>query len=378
MLSADELVESAVCDAGTDDFGGPSFREGLDRLVDALEREAELTPLGEQILGMRLRGLLTSRLRVEETYRGHPEIDEEQVEGPLFIIGLPRTGTTALSNLLSMDPQIRSLRVWESSDPVPPPEAASEHDDPRIAATARGLDAMYETFPLMRTLYFQSPTGPTECQDLLGMEMRTLHYDGMAYVPSYVEWVMGCDMAPAYERHRRTLRLLQWHCPPRLWHLKTPVHMLALDDLLSAYPGARFVWTHRHPADVIGSVCSLIAYTRSWVSDRKDTDIGEQQLGVWTEAVRRAMDFRRRVGEDRFADINFGPLGTDPVGTVEGAYASLGLSLGAVGRERMAAWSAEHARGSHGAHEHRVEDYGLDRDVVAASFSSYLEAFPPG
>ena len=138
-------------------------------------------------------------------------------------------------------------------------------------------------------MYFQTATGATECQDLLGMEFRTAHFDGMAHVPSYADWVVDCDMAPAYRFHRRVLQLLQWRCPPRLWHLKTPVHMLALEPLLESYPDARFLWTHRDPAEVLGSVCSLIAYTRSWVSDRTDSDLGQEQVELWAEALRRAI-----------------------------------------------------------------------------------------
>ena len=309
MLTSEALIEGAFTETGLTEFGGDSWRPGLDVLVDALGREAGLTEQGEAILGLRLGRLLQNRLRIEDWYSKHPETAEQEVEGPLFIVGLPRTGTTALSQLLSADPQIRSLRLWESSDPVPPPTAATQHTDPRIAETQAGVDLMYEAFPKMKMLYFQTAEVATECQDLLGMEFRTCHFDGMAHVPSYTAWVMGCDMVPAYRYHRRTLQLLQSQCPPRLWHLKTPVHLLSLEALIAVYPRARFLWTHRDPAEVMGSVCDLICYTRSWVSDRDDTDeIGEQQLGIWTEAVRRGLDVRDRVGEERFADVYFRDL----------------------------------------------------------------------
>ncbi len=372
----ESLVDEAIDATGLDDFGGGTFREGLGRLCDALATEAELTPMGEAILGMRLKGLLENRLRIEDTYRRHPEIAAEEVEGPVFIVGLPRTGTTALSQLVAMDPQIRSLRLWESGSPVPPPEAATQESDPRIAATEAGLQAMDEAFPRMKSLYFQTATGPTECQDLLGMEFRTEHFDGMAHVPSYTEWVMACDMAPAYAYHHRTLRLLQWRCPPRLWHLKTPVHLLSLDALVASYPGARFLWTHRDPAEVLGSVCSLIAYTRSWVSERDETGgIGEEQARIWSEALRRGIAFRDAAGEDRFADIRFDDLNTDPVGTVRRAYAAIGLELGEEGARRMQAWAAEHRRGAHGAHEYAVEDFGLAAGEVRDRFAPYRERF---
>jgi sulfotransferase family protein len=375
-LAAEHLIERAVEETGLEDFGGDSFREGLTRLVGSLSSEADLTELGEQILGLRLGMLLANRLRVHDFLQRHPEIADEQIEGPLFIIGLPRTGTTALSQLVAGDPQIRSLRLWESSDPIPPPESSTEHTDPRIADAERGLEAMYDAFSRMRSLYFQTATAPTECQDLLGMEFRTEHFDGMARVPSYAGWALACDMGPAYQLHRRVLQLLQWHCPPRLWHLKTPVHMLSLDALHDVYPEARFLWTHRDPAEVLGSVCSLISYTRSWVSDRDDAgELGAQQLEVWAEAVRRALDFRSRVGEEAFADVAFDELHSDPVGAVERAYARVGLGIGAEGRARIGRWASDHPPGSHGTHEFALSDFGLDAGVVRGRFADYRQRF---
>lgn len=377
MLSADRLIGEALAQTGLDDFGGETFRIGLDQLTESLNASADLTALGTEILGMRLRGLLANRLRIEHTYRLFPDIAEERIEGPVFVVGLPRTGTTALSQLVAADPQIRSLRVWESSDPVPPPEAATQDTDPRIAATAEGLELMYATFPRMRSLHHETATGATECQDLLGMEFATAHFDGMARVPAYMRWVVSANMRPAYEYHRRVLRLLQWHCPPRLWHLKTPVHLLSLDAVMDVYPDAKFLWSHRDPAEVIGSVCDLIAYIRSWASDRDDrAELGAQQVEHWAEALRRGMAFRASGHEDRFADVYFAELNADPVGTVERAYDEIGLRLSSAGAERMRAWATDNARGSHGAHEYSLADFGLDASEIRRNFAFYLERFP--
>ena len=377
MLEAEALIAEARERTGLEDFGGTTWREGLDRLTDSLNHEAYLTEGGEQILGLRLGMLLANRLGIIDVLRLHPEIGDQQIEGPLFIIGLPRTGTTALSNLLAADPQIRSLRLWESSDSVPPPDRRTEHDDPRIEEARAGLEAMYEAFPKMRMLHFQSATGPTECQDLLGMEFRAGHFDGMARVPSYMAWVVDCDMSNAYAYHRHVLQLLQWHCPPHLWHLKTPIHMLALDDLHATYPDAKFLWTHRDPAAVLGSVCSLIAYTRSWVSDQADPEeLGAEQLTLWAEAIRRAMAFRHRIGEEHFADVRFDALQTDPVGAVANAYQRLGIQLGG-GRSQVEEWARAHPPRSHGVHEFALDGFGLDAPMVRGRFTAYLDRFYP-
>jgi hypothetical protein len=375
MIDAAGLVERARLETGLEDFGGTEWREGLDRLVDSLNQEAALTALGEEILGGRLGMLLANRLRVVGELTTHPAIGDEQVGGPLCIIGLPRTGTTALSNLVAADPQIRSIRLWESSAPVPPPEAATERTDPRIRQAEQGLDLMYEAFPRMRSLHFQSPTGPTECQDLLGMDFRTEHFNGMARVPAYSAWVRDCDMASTYRFHRQVLQLLQWHCPPRLWHVKTPVHMLALDELRAAYPGSKFLWTHRDPAQVLGSVCSLIAYTRSWVSDEADAvELGHEQLELWSEAIRRATEFRSRIGEEFFADIDFDALQSDPVAAIGSAYERLGMAFG-TGRRPVEEWARAHPPHQHGVHEFALEEFGLDTATVRNRFAPYFERF---
>jgi hypothetical protein len=373
-LSVDALIASARAQAGLEDFGG-DFREGLGRLCDALETEAELSALGRQIARGQLLRLLVNRLEIEDVYRRHPEIDDE-VPDPVFMIGLPRTGTTALAALLSHDPQHRSLLSWEAGKPVPPPEAATRTTDPRIAATQAGIDAMHSLRPEIRAMYDATATGSTECQDLLGMEFRTQHFCGQYWVPSYATWQRDCDMDPAYRYHRRVLKLLQWHCPPSRWHLHSPVHMLSLDALLQTYPHARFLMTHRDPAKVLGSVCSLVSAMFSLASDRREPEaVGAAQLDNWSEALARAIRFRERIGEDRFADVTFADLVDDPVSAVERAYARLGLPFSTAARAGMTEWACAHPRGRHGVHRYRLEDFGLDVTKVRERFAFYTDRF---
>ena len=162
-------------------------------------------------------------------------------------------------------------------------------------------------------------------------------------------------MDETYRYHRRVLRLLQWHCPPTLWHLKTPVHMFALDALVEAYPNARFLWSHRDPTKVLGSVCSLIHYTRSWSSDRDDSvELGAEQLNHWWVAVERAMEFRERMGDDRFADVSFADLQTDPVAALAKRPDRIGLRFDDRSRASVAGWAGTHEPGAHGTHTYRA------------------------
>jgi hypothetical protein len=375
-LDVEHIERDARAETGLDDTGGDHYREGLERLVRSMNNESDLTEMGEAMLHARLVALLVARLQVEDTYRLHPEIDDEEVGGPVFVIGLPRTGTTALSQLVAADPQFRSLRTWESGSPVPPPEKATEHTDPRIAITEGNLALMNEAFPLMQIMHHVEATSATECRDLMGMSYRTAHFDGFARVPSYMDWVIDTDMRETYRYHRRVLRLLQWHCPPTLWHLKTPVHMFALDALVEAYPKARFLWSHRDPVEVLGSVCSLIHYTRSWSSDRDDRiELGEEELDRWALAVERAMDFRRRVGNERFADIAFGDLQSDPVAALAHGLEEIDIDFDEKSRGSVERWAATHKPGAHGSHSYELADFGLDPAEVRMAFATYCSTF---
>lgn len=370
-----ELEEQARSQTGLSDFGDPFYREGLERLVDSINAEADFNEMGEVIASAMLLNLLTSRLKIEETYRLHPEIEDEEIDGPVFVVGLPRTGTTALSLLIAADPQFRSLRTWESQSPTPPPETATQDTDPRIAEAELGIEMMDATFPLMQTMHQSEARGATECFDLMGMTFRTYHYDGIWHVPSYVEWVMQCDMTGTYEYHRRVLKLLQWHCPPNLWHLKTPVHIFALDALLEVYPKSRFVWSHRDPVKVLGSVCSIMSYVRSWSSDRDDrAHLGTELVDSWAEGIRRAMDFRDRVGEDLFVDVAFSDLQTDPIGTISRCYQQLGLTFSDAARAAVTDWAEGNRPGAH-THSYQLSDYGLTPEMIRGPFADYLARY---
>jgi hypothetical protein len=372
-LRAEELIAEARERTGLADFGDPIYREGLDVLTDELAR-AELHDLGRMVWRGRLVSHLVQRLRIVDWLARHAEIERQAVPAPVFVVGLPRTGSTALSHLLARDPATRSLRVWESAQPVPPPETASEHGDPRIESAAKQLELMQQVSPRLAAMHEDTATGPTENHDLLGMSFRTFHFEGMAWIPGYVAWWLGCAMEPAYRFMKRALQLLQWRCPPTRWHLKSPPDSFFLDALLTVFPDARFVMTHRDPAPVLGSVCSLLATMYELTGKPPPAEaIGAAELTSWTEALRRLLAVRARIGEERFADVHFTALLADPLATVAAAYARLGLPFTPAAERAMRAHAAANPRGRHGEHRYRLEDWGLDRAAVDAAFRFYAE-----
>ncbi len=236
---------------------------------------------------------------------------------------------------------------------------------------------MNEAFPPMQTMHHTEATTATECQDLMGMSFRTAHFDGFARVPTYMDWVVDTDMRETYRYHRRVLRLLQWHLPAHALAPEDPhAHGFALDALVDAYPNARFLWSHRDPTQVLGSVCSLIHYTRSWSSDRDDAaELGAEELERWWTAVRRAMEFRAGAGEGRFADISFGDLQSDPVTALAAALTRIDVTFDERSRAAVANWATTHEPGTHGTHSYELARFNLDPDQIRERFAPYYAAF---
>ena len=375
MLAGD-LIDAACSRTGLDDFGVDTWREGFEVLVRSTNDEARLSEMGEGVVADQYIGYLVNRLEVEGWYRDHPEIDEQEIVAPLFGLSLPRTGSTALSFLLALDPGRRSLRTWEAQQPCPPPETATEHSDPRIAATQAGIDLQHQLFPDFVGMLPASATGPQECLLILAFDFRSQVFEGMARIPSYSDWLFTCDMEPAYRYHQRVLKLLQWRCPPTRWWLKTPSHMYAITALDRVYPDARFVMTHRDVASVIPSVAAVMSALSRMLTDEPDPRyLGQHNTEIWDTALHRTVAFRDGGADERFFDIAFAEMQRDPIDALRRLYAWLGEELVPEAETRMAQWWDANSRERHGSHTYRPEDYGLDVDQLRQRFRFYTERF---
>ncbi|WP_404480291.1 sulfotransferase family protein [Novosphingobium sp. BL-52-GroH] len=371
MEDSKALMATAQAATGLTDFGDDGFREGLERLVDALNAEARLNAAGDHALRDRILLHLRQRLMVEDWYRRHPEIDDEAITAPLFGVSLPRTGSSALSYLLASDPQVRYLRVWESAQPCPPPSTVAG-PDPRRGVAASATDERLRGGN-------RTPTGidgAMECQDLMALDFRSQIFQAFAQVPSYSEWLLDADHAGTYRYEKRVLKLLQWgeagDRPARPWRLKAPTHMLYLDALDAAFPDARFVMTHRDPTDVMLSVATVYAQIIGTFSDHVDhAYIGDLNVRCWSEAMTRAIAFREAGNDHRFFDIHFRAMQEDPVREVRHLYAWLGEEVSPPFAEAMAQWWA-----SNGAADRMAKPddtrFGLEPGAVRARFADYL------
>ncbi len=377
MNRVEQLLQRARETTSLEDFGEDSFMEGLERLVNAADNEARFTDMGAMAFDMQIVGLLANRLQVEDWYARHPEIDEQEIVAPLIGLGLPRTGSTALSCLLAEDPNVRFIRNWESNQPCPPPETATQFTDPRIAAAEEMLRRRDETFPRMKAMVPSTATGPMECQQYMGYDFKSQLFQAFAQIPSYTHWLNHeADLVPTYRYVKRVLKLLQWRCPPTRWRLKNPSHSLFIDALDEVFPDAKFWMTHRAVTSVIPSVADLyFELTRASSEHVDKPGLGELTADFCEIGMRRMIAFRDAGNEDRFFDIHFAPFQADPYPALQELYDFLGEEFTDETRERMAKWRAENSRDKHGGHKYDPAEFGLDLDELGRRFAFYHERF---
>jgi hypothetical protein len=366
METAEALVEQAVEGCTLSDFGADGWQEGLDRLVASVDadfgHDAEAVARVEQMLVARL----VMRLRVEQWYAGHASEAACAVQGPVVIVGLPRTATTALQYLLASDARFRYTRPWEVGAPVPPPDMATEHEDPRrLAASSRSS-----------VHHISSVDGPIEDGQLLGLHFHSQEL-GLP-VPAYTRWWRTADMRSTFSYHERTLRLLHAHRPPQLWLIKGPAYLFHLESMAAQYPDARFLFTHRDPAVSMPSTCSTVedAWTLTVPSVTLPHDVvGREMLEHYVVGMQRAMEARDALGEDSFLDVAQRDVQVDPLGTARSIYAFLDLELTDEVCAAVQQVADDNRRGSRGEHVYRTEEYGYTPDGIRDVFADYLARY---
>jgi hypothetical protein len=364
VFDVDQLVATARNATGLDDFGAPTWRDGLERLADALRREARLHELGEQIAAGELAEYLSTRLGLVDWRNRHPEIAAVDVTPPIVIVGQARTGTTILHDLLAQDPANRVPLTWEVDRPLPPPETATYATDPRIAASQELLDGVELVIPGFQAMHPMGALLPQECVRMTGGDFRSLIFPTQYRVPSYAQWLLyEAEMAPAYRWHRLFLQHLQSRHPAARWVLKSPGHLWCLGALLDEYPNALLVQTHRDPLRIIASLSSLMNVLRRLGSDEISqpehaAEWAEYLAVGWDRSVAARAD--GTVPADRVVDVQFRAFMADPFTTIREIYDRLGLELTEESEQRMRAFLAANTTGKHGGHHYTFAETGLD------------------
>lgn len=374
-LVAEQLIEEARLDTGLERFDSDSFRAGLDvYLADLNAGEPSAAALAR--LRPNIVQLLSTRLRTTDYLDRRPELLERPVERPVFVFGIPRTGTTLLSNLLATDPARRSPLTWEIENPVPPPTRATLYTDPRAIEMLESEKAMLEARPEMGKYYRSSAIYPNECVYFMAHDFRTLMLESRCKMLTYRDWLLETDMTSAYEYHKRFLQLLQADAPGN-WNLKMPSHALWLDTLLKVYPDARLVWTHRDPYTALGSFCSIISLShRGFDTGVTPGWIGDNCLYQLQQHVERIMDFRERHGEDRIVDVHYANMVEDPIETMRQLYADLGDDFTPEVEQGMRTWLEANPQNKFGRHEYKLAEFGLSVERAAPVLERYRARYP--
>jgi hypothetical protein len=374
----DELLTAARQQTGLDDLGGDTWREGLEVLVGSALAESTFNDFGEAAFRGSIERALATRLRVEDWYRRHPEIDEQEVRVELLGVGFPRTGSTALSYLIAEDPAFRILRTWEETDPCPPPGVSAEADAARIDAGRLTVELGNEHVAArLRSMLPQSATGPMEDHDLMALEFKAQSFLVSARLPTYAQWFAHCDMEPTYRYERRVLKLLQWRTPQKVWRLKSPTHTMFLDAYARVFPDARFVQTHRDVSKVLPSVCDLYFTMLQMGNPGIDpVYVGELNMHQWGTALDRMLAFREDPAHDaKFLDIGFTAFQADPIAEIRRLYDWLGDELADETVDAMRAWRADNPKDKHGAHTYDGAQFGITESALAARFGAYRARF---
>jgi hypothetical protein len=384
QFSADSLMaEARTRSGGLEDLGPGPFREPLELFMSSLAADARLNPVGQYIARERALAHIVNRLQYVNDRKLYPGIAQQRIVKPVFIIGLVRTGTTILHDILAQDPANRAPLTWEVTFPSPPPSTASFRTDPRIARCEAGFPPLDERREKFKAMHPMGAQLSQECVVMMGDTMCTPLFHNQFRVTRYQDWVdREADWAHVYDFHQRQLQHLQSSHSGERWVLKTGAHMWGLEHLLAAYPDARIVFTHRDPVKSLTSYASLTALVRSMGSDQVDAaEVAED----WNPRLRRALEHAmavRTAGKyprALFYDMRFSEFIRDQFAVVKKIYEAFDLPMSEEAAAKMKWFIADNPQGKHGIHRYSPEEYGIRPEVVRREFRPYIERFdlPP-
>lgn len=377
-LDADEMMDRVRRETGLSDFGDPRFLEPYKLLCRCLQTEANLNPAGRLLTRISLLRILRHRVWAEALIKKHPEILEREIKAPVVVVGLARSGTTRLHRLLAADTGFLHLKSWETVNPVPWPDSYDAERDPRITSIEKGLKAVLYMSPQMASVH---PLGAHEVEEEVGLIQHAFSsqlFEVMTYIPSFAEHLMQHDQTYAYEYMVRLMKIVSWWRgdDDRPWVLKTPQHMQDLDSLMTVFPDARLICSHRDPIRAVGSACSM-----TWNAMVRDTDsvdphwVGAEWLGKTDTMLRKTLEVRSGVPERQQTDVLYADINRDWREAIKGIYDFLERPLTEEALGNMQAWLDSNAQHKHGAHHYSLADFGLSEQDVDQRLMYYRKRF---
>jgi hypothetical protein len=381
-LSEEGLIEAARQSTGLTDFGDESFRVGLRVLLETYQKVG-LRPGGRKVTRRRLIQLLCNRLRVEQAFRRHPEIREREIRCPVYMTGLPRTGSSALFNLLAIDPAARPLLLWEAMTPDPyegdereeGESVQSGREDPRLEATRAYFERDRQRNPNFDKIHYRRADGPEECVLLTAHTFCDAQNGIEPLMSPFREWFQAQDLRPTYAYYRDLLKLLDWQRPGERWLLKSPAHLWALDVLVEMFPDVCIIQTHRNPLQILPSYCSMIAAIMTIRESLDPRELGPSVLEYLARSLERGLAARDRSDPERFLDVDYHHFVEEPMEVVEQVYHHFGLELRSPTADAMRAHIRENPQHRHGSHRYSLAEYGLSPEAVRTRLADYIERF---
>lgn len=367
-----DLHASAVKACGLDDFGvdEENYIEALSVLLDSFQREADFTELGSKMQRFFVRNALVARLVSEAAFKQYPQHAEVPIEQPIFVTGLPRTGTTALHRLLAADPRHQGLELWLAEFPQPRPPRETWSDNPVFQQLDAQFTKAHEENPDYTGLHYMTADEVEECWQLLRQSLHSVSYETLAHVPTYAQWLAKQDWTKSYRRHRRNLQLIGLNDAEKRWVLKNPSHLFALDAVFATYPDALVIQCHRPAETILASMCSLAQHTtEGWSNTFVGETIGKDALETWSRGLELFNAERAKRNPAQFYDLDYFTFIDDPVREMDAIYRHFGIEMTDAARSAMEASHEESQQGPRAPkHRYSLADYGLTADQVKERF----------
>lgn len=377
-MDADSIIAKAKKKAG---FNGsiPKAEDGLARLIWSINNEAKPNPFGSLAVKGLLNRLLYGRYMVEKELAENPWIEEQEITEPIFIIGMPRTGTTILHAIMHEDPAHRSPLAWECLLPYPASTPENFQDNPRLHTIEKEFEQLFKLVPDFKRKHYMEVDAPQECLGITALDFNSFMFSAQLYVPSYMDWVFEeSDMLGTMRFHKRFLQYLQsGGVKGDRWLLKSPVHIRRLPEIFEVYPDAKFIMTHRGPADIVSSTASLMSSVRTLYSDKEDPNVtGKEQAELWSKYFDKFIDDRKALGrEDQILDLKFEDFVKDQVGMIKKIYDRFGWEMSNTAEYNFRNFLRENPKDKHGKHVYSLNDFGLKEEVVNNQFAKYLDFY---
>ena len=376
-LDADAIIAKARKRAG---FDGPMpghTETGMRILIKSIKEEGGANPFGALAAKTLFERTLYGRFKMEQVLAANPDIEKAEIKEPVFIIGMPRTGTTILHAMMHEDPANRSPLAWECLLPYPAPKPETFEDNDQIKRVTKDFEQLFKLVPDFQLKHYMTADSPQECLSINALDFNSFQPTAQFYLPSYMDWFHNrADKLETMRFHKRFLQYLQsGGVKSERWLLKTPVHLMRLPELFEVYPDARIIMTHRHPAKVVASTASLISSVRSLYGDHEDPiRTGHEQAEIWSMYFERFMESRKKLNkEDQIIDLKFDDFVKDQIGVVKKIYDRFDMHLSDEALAKFKHFLDQNPKDKKGVHFYTLEDFGLKEEEINRQYAHYID-----